>query len=120
MIAILFGVVFVAIGLWKLYSRHKFFKKAIIIQGVITGYKSYRDDGTTMYTPIATFEFDGQKRECVDSFSSSWKPTIGKLCKIGVNPNNIEEARIYSTGETIFWWVWVGIAVISLLAGIFG
>lgn len=125
MILILFGVLCLAIGFWGLHSRRKFFKHAIVVPGVICEYKSYqkrvpRGREVTMYQAVVSFEFDGQSRTLTDAWASSVKPQVGKQCQVGVNPNNVEDARIDSKGGTVFYWVFIGFGVIGLLMGIFG
>ncbi|MBP5404036.1 MAG: DUF3592 domain-containing protein [Elusimicrobiaceae bacterium] len=111
-----------ALGAWGFWSDRKFFKNAIIVPGTITGYReNFRggDSDCTMYTKIATFEFDGQKREVVDMrHSSSYKPTIGSPCQIGVNPNDINEARIYSKTNLLFYWIFILVGLLMIVLGI--
>lgn len=123
LIAVLFGCVFVILGLWWWYSRRKFFKRAIMVSGIITGYKNYQDregDGkeTTMYHAIATFELDGEKREVVSLWSTSVKPKIGKPCQVGINPDDMNEARIYSKMEGFFNWILIGFGLLAIVLGI--
>lgn len=107
MFGFIFPVILVGFGYYLLRRHYKFFKNAIRVCGTITSYKSYisRDrhgNSTTTYTPIISFEFDGQQRTVSHPVSSFIKPEIGKLCQVGVNPYNIEEVRVYSK-------LWLGI-----------
>lgn len=124
MIAILFGAVFFVIGFLALFFYYRFFKTAIIVPGTITGFKSYqqrdKENGReiTMYHTIAGFEFDGQMREIVTQSSSSVKPKIGETVKIGVNPKDIKEARIYSKSSVLCFWLFLLMGTLVMGLGI--
>ncbi len=124
MLAILFGVLLIGLGCF-LWRRHKkFFKHAILVPGAISSYTTYESKGehgpTTMYTPIISFEFDGKPRTVAHPISSSSKPEIGKTYQVGVNPYNIEEARVYFKGEKTAMWILMAVGLGLLLLGIAG
>ena len=123
MLAILFGILLMGLGCY-LWRRHrKFFKHAILVPGAISSYTTYESKGehghkTTMYTPVISFEFDGKSRTVSYPISSSSKPEIGKAYQVGVNPYNIEEARVYSKGEIAAIWIVTAMGLILLFLGI--
>jgi len=87
-----------ALGCFFWIKHIRFFKRAIMLWGKVVDYESYEDsEGTTMYHAVVGYEFDGENRTVVDnSVSSSWKPKIGKIRQVGVDPLNPQDARIYS------------------------
>lgn len=114
------GIGTFAIGLWGLWSDIKFFKTAIKIPGVITGYKEKLSGAERiMYQTIATFEFDGKKREVIETrHASSYKPTLGKPCQVGINPYNIQEARIYSKMNLFFYVIFIALGLLMIGIGV--
>ena len=121
---ILLGIMFIAFGGWGVYSRRKFFKHAIMLPGTVTGFKteqSFEHDKrrghreVTMYYTVATFEFEGQKREVVSKWASSAKPQLGTPCQIGVHPQNIADARIYSKTEGVICWCILAGGIVAML-----
>lgn len=112
------GIGTFAIGLWGLWSDIKFFKTAIKVPGVITGYKEKLGGEDIMYHRVATFEFDGQKREVIETrHASSYKPTLGKPCQVGVNPYNIQETRIYSKMNLFFYVLFIALGLLMIGIG---
>ena len=123
LIVILLGCMLLAAGFWKVYSRRQFLNQATIVPGIITGYKSYQGDTNngqfvTMYYTVATFEFNGIKAEAISDGASSIEPKIGKPCQVYVNPNHIEEARIYFKSDIFLGWVLMGGGLVAVLLGI--
>lgn len=119
-----FGVLLGGLGgaLWL--RERRFFKRAIIVSGVVTDYKKLeprqerfrkqavshgfqtsgeevvslgaRREEPPMYAPVVQFEFDGQTRRITGTVYSSSKPKMGAVVKVGVDPQNIEDARLRS------------------------
>lgn len=85
-------------GAWLLYSRGTFFKNAIIVQGAVVDFTKHydREKDMTMYTPIISYFFNGQKRHIKSNISSNTRPDIGEQYQVAINPKNNYEARIYS------------------------
>ncbi len=117
------GVLLSGLGGAVWFRQRRFFKRAIIIPGVVTDYKTlesrqerfrkeavsrgFKPSGnevisfgarreTPMYAPVVQFEFDGQMRQITGTVYSSSKPKMGAAVKVGVDPQNIEDARILS------------------------
>ncbi len=118
-----FGLLFGGTGGSVWWGERRFFKRAIIIPGVVTDYKTretrqerfrkeavsrgFKSSGgelislgspreTPMYAPVVQFEFAGQIRQITGTVYSSSKPKMGAAVKVGVDPQNIEAARILS------------------------
>ena len=103
------------IGTWLLYSRITFFKNAIIVPGTVVRYDEHKERSSeshkkiTMYTEVVSYTYNGRTKEIISNMSSSeFNPEgIGATCKVGVNPQNPYEARIYSK-----WDFAIGIGLI--------
>lgn len=103
-----------------------------MVSGVVTGYKSeseekykrlrenamahgmkFSDDdtqitigsGSAMYAPIVQFEFNGETRQVTGSVYSSSKPKMGTRMQVGIDPQNIEDARLYQKSGSVLAWV---------------
>ena len=123
MASILFGCLFFVLGLLFFLSHRQFFKQAIIVRGIITGHSSFeRTDSEgrrcTLYRKVISFEFDGQTRQFTARSASSIKPKIGTLCKIGVNPNDIQDVRIYSAFHIVIFWFIMVSGLLFIVLGI--
>lgn len=105
------GALFAVVGGLCFWSDYCFFKRAIIVRGVVTDYTVRHERDGTLYSPVVQFEFDGQSRRVTGTTYSSFKPKIGKQMKVGVNPKNIEEVRLYQTSGLILTGV---VAVLGL------
>ena len=95
-----------ALGGFAFWRDYRFFKRAIIVCGVVRKFvprRVYRYLGTraVVYLPVVRFEFDGQVRQVTGTVYSRFKPKIGKPMKVGVNPQNIEDARVYQKSNLI-------------------
>lgn len=107
-IIMFFVVIFVPVGLgatgtWLLYDNYKFFKNAVIIQGTVVGFKSHKSEDEKgkkrkMYAEKVAYTFNGIEGEIVSKSSSSHYDShaIGQARKVGVDPRNPYDARIYS------------------------
>ena len=118
---ILAGLLFGGVGGYFFRSEWQFFKRAIRVPGVVVDYASQPGSkGGTVYAPIAAFEFDGEQRRVTGSVYSSGKPKMGKQCIVGVDPNNIEKARIYSKWNYVFYGIFFVVGVALLAGGLIG
>ena len=94
--------------------------RAIRVPGVVVDYASQPGSkGGTVYAPIAAFEFDGEQRRVTGSIYSSGKPKMGKQCIVGVDPYDIEKARIYSKWNYVFYGLFLVIGIGLLIGGVF-
>lgn len=81
-------------------------------------------EGKPLYVPVVAFEFDGQSRQVTGTMGSSLKPKIGSVMKVGIDSQNINNARVFQRSSRALAWgllaVGVGIlycAVYARLAG---
>lgn len=100
------GAFVAAFGGFAFWRDYRFFKRAIIVCGVVrkcVPRRVYRYLGAraVLYLPVVRFEFDGQVRQVTGTVYSRFKPKIGKPMKVGVNPQNIKDVRIYQKSSLI-------------------
>ena len=121
----LVGVCFAGTGFAFWWRDRKFFKRAIMVRGVVSGiherqdYDHERNKRQTMYSAIVTFEFDGQTRQVTDSSSSSWKPTLGKERWVGIDPQDIQNARVYSRFWQFFYLIFICLGLVMIGATLY-
>ena len=123
MAGIIIGCLSFVIGFLLLRSHRKFFEQAIIVPGIVTEYirfegKNGEGDRCTLYRKVISFEFDGQTHQVTSHSASSIKPKIGTLCKIGVNPNDIQDVRIYSVFHIVILWFIMASGLLFIVLGI--
>lgn len=108
------GALFAAVGGFSVYREYHFFKRAIIVSGVVTSYETRRTNkGSTLYAPVVRFEFDGQTRQATGRSACSVKPAMGAMLKVGIDPQNIADARVYQkSGWVVSWLILVAGAVV--------
>lgn len=100
------GALFAALGGFSFWRDYRFFKRAIIVPGVVRKFVPRRVYGylgtrAILYLPVVRFEFDGQVHQVTGTVYSRFKPKIGKPMKVGVNPQNIKDVRIYKKSNLI-------------------
>ncbi len=112
------GIGCFAIGVIGLGRHILFFQRAIKVPGVVSDYiTSQGSKGRTMYRAVVSFEFDGKTRTISSSLGKSWKPALGKQCQVGINPTNLNDARIYSR-LPMPWGFLIGFGLTFLLVGL--
>ena len=112
-----------ALGGFAFWRDYRFFKRAIIVCGVVRKFvprRVYRYLGTraVVYLPVVRFEFDGQVRQVTGTVYSRFKPKIGKPMKVGVNPQNIEDARVYQKSGLILTAVTAVLGIVLLIIAV--
>lgn len=114
------GAVFALAGGVSFYREYCFFKRAIIVRGVVTSYETRRTDkGDNLYAPVVQFEFDGQVRQATGRVYSSGKPKMGKVMKVGVDPQNIREARVFQKSGLILTAVAAVLGIAFLIQALY-
>lgn len=86
----LIGCAFFAVGWFCSMSYYEFFRRAIIVPGEVTS----RTNEGGMYGAIVSYVIDGKVETVTSNFRSNKKPIIGTKCKVGLNPDNMQIARI--------------------------
>lgn len=122
MLTFLVGVIAFVTGFVLMRKNNNFFKTAIKVEGKVTAYKSKQIYNREMrcyekvYYPIISFTFDGEPMEVIDDNYSSYTPLIGQRRQVGINPQNIQDVRVYSFEDQL----WNGIFMLAGLFFIFG
>ena len=91
------------------------------VSALITDCTAHDDDGTTMYSAVYEFEYDGKTYTVTSSTSTSWEPKIGDTVELKINPddpNKTYEPKVGNIIVRIFCivgCVFIAIGVIALL-----
>lgn len=97
------GCAFFGVGWFLSLSYYEFFRRAILVRGQVTSYRERRGGkGGTSYYEVVSFDFDGQTRTVEGNVGGPFKPKMGTVREVGVDPQNIQKARVRSG-------VWFGI-----------
>lgn len=126
------GALFAAVGGFAFWKEYRFFKRAIIVHGIITGgserisqkmsrSNGFASNGTILhyeYAPVVQFEFDGKMRQVTGTTYSSVKPEIGKPMKVGIDPQNINDARVYQTSGLVLTAVMAVLGIVLLIIAV--
>lgn len=111
------GVILGVAGGVAVYRENRFFRRAIIVNGVVTSYESkeiktnaaYSSTSKTVSAPVVQFEFDGEQRYVTGRSFSATKPQTGTVMQVGIDPQNIYDARLYSKAgyrlASLFLWL---------------
>ncbi len=120
------GVILCAAGGVAVYLESRFFRRAIIVNGVVTSYESkeiktnaaYASTSKTVYAPVVQFEFNGEQRYVTGRSFSAEKPRTGTVMQVGIDPQNIYDARLYSKAGygVASALLWLGIILLVLSA----
>lgn len=138
------GLFFGSIGV-LFWRSHRFFKRAIIVRGVVTGWSTRQEEhwqqfraqaslmekklpeqcpknlgaGKPLYAPVVAFEFDGQSRQVTGTMWTSSKPKIGSVMKVGVDPQNIQDARVLQKSEWLLGGLFLLVGITFFCAGLY-
>lgn len=105
------GCAFFGVGFLGYMYHYEFFRRAIRLQGHVTSYETRRGSkGGTSYVEVISFDFDGQTRTVTSNVGMPFKPKMGTLREIGVDPQNPQRARAQGGN-----WFWMIFATIGLL-----
>ncbi len=122
---LLVGSIFFAVGFYLWYKERKFFKKAILIPGVVVDKvsrqsRNKKGGSNTLHAPVVQFEFNGELCRAEGEVYSSWPPKLGKQMRVGIDPQNPAVARVKQTGALVlagmFMLVGGGIFLLGLLS----
>ena len=131
MLFLLVGLVFAFIGFIGLKKTSAFFKKAILVKGVVIDAipnkrdsavmsyngRMYHPKGRGSYTPLVRYEFEGQTHEVQGSVYTSSIPKMGKQMTVGIDPDNLHDVRLKESNIPYFIFIIVGLGA-SLLGGL--
>ncbi len=128
---LLIGLIFVSVGFVGLKKTSAFFKKAILVKGVVIDAipnkrnsavmsyngRLYQPKGRGTYTPLVRYEFEGQTHEVQGSVYTSSIPKMGKQMTVGIDPDNLLDVRLKESNIIYFIFMIVG-AGLSLCGGL--
>ncbi len=106
----------IILGIWLIIRDIKFYRKAVFVQGRVIGVSSHNRS----YSPIVEFEYNGKIRQIESEDSSSKMPIEGQLIKVGVNPDNPEDARVKASAFSFMSLIPIFMGVVGLYLSIFG
>ena len=113
------GLLLFFVGFIGLYLDRQFFQRAIKVPGRVVDYEeSENEEGKSIYRVIVSYEFRGETRTITSAIRTSWKPKIGSIRQIGIDPTDLQRARIYSK-IPILWWCFIGIGTAMIIMGFF-
>lgn len=97
------AVILVGVSIWYLYSSYIFSTTGTEVQGTVVRLESSTSDGSTSYSPVFRYTFDGKEYE-YESVNSTNPPAneVGDVETLLVNPNNPSKAR-----QNSFWELWL-------------
>jgi hypothetical protein len=97
------AIIMAAVSIWYAYTSYIFFTTGIEVQGTVVRLESSSSDGSTTYSPVFSYTYEGQQYE-YESVNSSNPPTnkVGDVETLLVNPENPSKAR-----QNSFWELWL-------------
>ncbi|MBL8103670.1 MAG: DUF3592 domain-containing protein [Anaerolineales bacterium] len=97
------AIILLGVSIWYAYTSYVFYSAGIEVQGTVVRLESSSSDGSTTYSPVFSYTFEGQQYE-YESVNSSNPPAneVGDVETLLVNPNNPGKAR-----QNSFWELWL-------------
>jgi len=97
------ALILVAVSIWYTYTSYTFFTTGIEVQGTVVRLESSSSDGSTTYSPVFSYTYEGQQYE-YESVNSSNPPAneVGDVETLLVDPNKPNKAR-----QNSFWELWL-------------
>lgn len=97
------AIILLGVSIWYAYTSYVFYSSGIEVQGTVVRLESSTSDGSTTYSPVFSYTYEGQEYE-YESVNSSYPPAneVGDVETLLVNPNNPSKAR-----QNSFWELWL-------------
>ena len=97
------AVILLGVSIWFTYTSYIFFTTGVEVQGTVVRMESSNSDGSTTYSPVFSYTYEGQQYE-YESINSSNPPSnqVGDVEALLVNPANPSKAR-----QNSFWELWL-------------
>jgi hypothetical protein len=97
------AIIMAAVSIWYAYTSYIFFTTGIEVQGTVVRLESSSSDGSTTYSPVFSYTYEGQQYE-YESVNSSNPPAneVGDVETLLVDPNKPNKAR-----QNSFWELWL-------------
>lgn len=105
------GCAFFGVGWFSYMYHYEFFRRAIRLKGTVTDYTTQTSSkGGTTYVEIVSFNFDDQPRTVKGNVGMPFKPKMGTMREVGVDPKNPQKARVQ--GGTWMYLIFAGIGLL--------
>lgn len=97
------AVILAIASVWYTYTSYTFLTTGVKVQGTVIRLTSSNSDGSTTYSPVFSYTYEGQPYE-YESINSSNPPTnkVGDVETLLINPDNPSKAR-----QNNFWELWL-------------
>ncbi len=97
------ALVLLAVSIWYAYSSYVFATTGVEVPGTVIRLESSHSDGSTTYSPVFSYTYEGKQYE-YESVNSSNPPAneVGDVETLLVNPNNPSKAR-----QNSIWELWL-------------
>jgi hypothetical protein len=107
-------IILLVIGVWYGFTSWRFSSAGTEVPAVVIALDESYSDGSTTYSPVFEYQFEGQTYT-YESVNSSSPPThdIGERTTLLVDPENPKSAR-----ENSFWELWLLPVIMCPIAGI--
>ncbi|MBL8077249.1 MAG: DUF3592 domain-containing protein [Anaerolineales bacterium] len=97
------AVILLGVSIWYAYSSYIFATTGVEVPGTVVRLESSYSDGSTTYSPVFSYTYEGKQYE-YESVNSSYPPSnqVGDVETLLVNPNNPGKAR-----QNSVWELWL-------------
>jgi hypothetical protein len=97
------AVIMLGVSVWYTYTSYVFSTTGVEVPGTVVRLEASHSDGSTTYSPVYSYTYEGQTYE-YESVNSSNPPAneVGDVETLLVNPNNPGKAR-----QNSFWELWL-------------
>ncbi len=94
------AIILLGVSIWYSYTSYQFYSTGIKVEGAVVRLEESNSDGSSTYSPVFSYTFEGQQYE-YESVNSSYPPTnqVGDVETLLIDPNNPARARQNSFGE---------------------
>ena len=97
------AVILLGVSIWFTYSSYVFAATGVEVPGKVVRLESFYSDGSTTYSPVFSYTYEGKQYEYESVNSSSFPSNqVGDVETLLVNPNNPSKAR-----QNSFWELWL-------------
>ncbi len=97
------ALIMLGVSIWYAYSSYVFATAGIEVSGTVVRLEESFSDGSTTYSPVFSYTYEGKKYEYESVNSSSFPSNqVGDVETLLINPNNPGKAR-----QNSIWELWL-------------
>jgi hypothetical protein len=97
------AVIMLGVSIWYTYSSYVFATTGVEVPGTVVRLEASHSDGSTTYSPVFSYTYEGKQYEYESVNSSSFPSNqVGDVETLLVNPNNPGKAR-----QNSVWELWL-------------